>query len=103
MRTLPAIFIAACYAGISAQCLAVTQATGKTPASEAPPQAISKAADQVHTSDVGYATPQMLKLDPQIVVSQGASLRPGPHNHHYRPPHGGPVTAGDRSDVPGRE
>jgi len=58
---------------------------------------------QVRTADTGYATPEMLKLDPQVVVSQGGSLRPGPHNRHFRPPHGGPVTVRDRSEVAGRE
>jgi hypothetical protein len=103
MKTLSAIFIAMLCAGASLKCVAVTQPGAATTPSEAPPHAMNRTGDQVRTSDVGYATPQLLKLDPQSVVSQGGSLRPGPHNHHYRPPHGGPVTTGDRSDVPGRE
>jgi len=71
--------------------------------SETLPPVNKRAATEVMTSDAGFATPEMLKLDPQEVMSQGGSLRPGPHNRHFRPPHGGPVTAGDRSDVPGRE
>lgn len=55
----------------------------------------------VKTADAAYASPE--PLDPQIVVSWGPSLRPGPHNHHVTPPHGGPVTIRDRSETPGRE
>ena len=71
--------------------------------SEAAPAVSKRDTTEVRTSDVGYATPEMLKLDPQEVMSQGGSLRPGPHNRHFRPPHGGPVTAGNRSEVPVRE
>ena len=56
---------------------------------------------EVRTSDVEYATPE--RLDRQVVQSQGGSLRPGPHNRHFSTAHGGSVTAGDRSEVPGRD
>jgi hypothetical protein len=45
----------------------------------------------------------MIPLDSQQVRSWGAAELPGPRNTHASLPHGGPVTAGDRSGVPGRE
>jgi hypothetical protein len=57
----------------------------------------------LRTADWGFATPNMIPLDAQKVQSQGAATRPGARNRHLTPPHGGLVTAGDRSNVPGRE
>jgi len=47
-------------------------------------------------------------LPPQTLPSQGinswgAATQPGPRNEHVTPPHGQPVVAGDRTNVPGRE
>jgi hypothetical protein len=58
---------------------------------------------QVKTAEWGFEAPNMFRLDPQEVQSQGAATRPGPRNRLLTPPHGGMVTAFDRSSVPGRE
>ena len=102
MRTPFVLLVGACIAGLSQLGMAVSQSNA-TGSSDATPPAAKKDSTTVRTSDVGFATPEMLKLEPQVVLSQGGSLRPGPHNRHFRPPHGGPVTVGDRSEVPGRE
>ena len=57
----------------------------------------------VKTGDWEYATPQMLPLTPQPVRSWGAAVLPGPRNTHASSPHGGLITAGDRSNMFGRE
>jgi hypothetical protein len=102
MKTLSVLLVGACFTGLSQLGMAVSQSNPANAPDPTPPAA-TKGSTEVRTSDVGYATPEMLKLDPQVVLSQGGSLRPGPHNRHFRPPHGGPVTVGDRSEVPGRE
>jgi hypothetical protein len=102
MKTLSALLIGTFCVGLSAQGMAALQANAANAADTSPPT-MKHDSTEVRTSDVGYAAPDLLKLDPQAVVSQGGSLRPGPHNRHFQPPHGGPVTAGDRSEIPGRE
>ena len=57
----------------------------------------------VKTAEWGFEAPNMFRLDPQEVQSQGAATRPGPRNRLLTPPHGGLVAAVDRSGVPGRE
>jgi hypothetical protein len=57
----------------------------------------------VKTAAWGFEAPKLFPLDPQEVQSQGAATRPGPRNRLLTPPHGGLVTAVDRSNVPGRE
>ena len=66
------------------------------------PPSIEHASKTLKTASFGFATPELIPLDSQIVQSQGASLRPGPHNRHLTPPHGGAVHPGDRGDMPGR-
>ena len=100
MKALSALVMGISCAGLSLTGIAATHTNA---AKAADPAAMQRDSTQVRTAEVGYATPEPLKLTPQAVVSQGGSLRPGPHNRHFRPPHGGPVTAGDRSEVPGRE
>ena len=102
MKALSALLIGMFSVGLSLEGVAAVQANAAKPADASPP-AMDRDSTQVRTSDVGYATPQMLTLVPQTVVSQGGSLRPGPHNRHFSAPHGGSVTTGDRSEVPGRE
>ena len=58
---------------------------------------------QVKTAEWGFEAPNMFRLDPQEVQSQGAATRAGPRNRLLTPPHGGLVTAVDRSSLPGRE
>ena len=60
-------------------------------------------AQQVKTAEWGFEAPNMFRLDPQEVQSQGATTRAGPRNRLVTPPHGGLVTAVDRYSLPGRE
>ena len=92
---IPTVFGAA-----SLQSLAASQANatreGATPA--------SGVQYQVRTSYTGWAVPESVPLDPQIVQSHGGSLRPGPHNRQINPSHGGPIASMARPDeVPGRQ
>jgi hypothetical protein len=69
----------------------------KTNASAGDPTAAER---DVKTADSAYASPA--PLAPQTVLSWGPASRPGPRNRHVTPPHGGPVTIRDRSEIPGR-
>ena len=57
----------------------------------------------VKTAEWAFEAPNMIRLEPQDVQSQGAATRSGPRNRLLTPPHGGLVAAVDRSSVPGRE
>jgi hypothetical protein len=96
------LIIVACGA-VSLHALAAPAAGGATSTE----MTLAQAAEQsspVKTSDTGWAVPQSVALDPQIVQSQGGSLRPGPHNRRFTKPHGGPVASVARpDDVPGRQ
>jgi hypothetical protein len=100
MKVLSLLFIGTCGAVLSLSShAAIDDAAAKK--AGAPPSVASHESSPVRTSDAEYATSQV--LSPQIVQSQGGTLRPGPHNRHFSAPHGGSVVAGDRGDVPGRE
>jgi hypothetical protein len=94
------LIIATSFATASLSSLAAEQAdTARNAATSA-----AEEQSQVKTSDTGWAVPQSVQLDPQIVQSYGGSLRPGPHNRQRGQPHGGAVVSMARStDVPGRE
>jgi hypothetical protein len=81
--------------------VAATQADSLTQKDVDPPFAVHQSRP-VKTADFGWATPDLAPLESQTVQSQGGSLRPGPHNRHLNPPHGGSVHSGDRGDMPGR-
>lgn len=59
--------------------------------------------DIVDTAKWGFEAPGLFPLDPQQVQSQGGTMRLGPRNTYQTPPHGGLVSAVDRSSLPGRE
>jgi hypothetical protein len=100
-RSLQFLIAIVCAAG-TLQAVAVTQKQSPTPNGTLAPAA-EEQSKGVRTSDWGFATPQMIPLDSQPVQSWGAAIVPGPRNTHASLPHGGPVTAGGRSNVPGRE
>jgi hypothetical protein len=100
MKVVSLLFIGACGAVLSLSGYAAIDGAAAQKAG-APPSVAPHESSQVRTSEAEYATSQV--LSPQIVQSQGGTLRPGPHNRHFSAPHGGSVIAGDRSDVPGRE
>jgi hypothetical protein len=98
MRNSLAILIGTLSVAGTLQAASAAQfpSTTKNEISPAPTQ-------QVKTAEWGFEAPNMIQLDPQEVQSQGAATRPGPRNRLLTPPHGGLVTAVDRSGVPGRE
>jgi len=85
-------------AGVAALMATLTYFVMRLPTDYPPPTL-----QQVKTAEWGFEAPNMFRLDPQEVQSQGAATRPGPRNRLLTPPHGGMVTAFDRSSVPGRE
>ena len=98
MRNSLAILIGTLCAAGSLQAAPVTEtpSTVKNEISSPPEQ-------RVKTAQWGFEAPNMFPLDAREVQSQGAATRPGPRNRLLTPPHGGMVTAFDRSSVPGRE
>jgi hypothetical protein len=94
-------FLVAIVCAVSAlQAAAATQS--QSPNGTSVPSA-EQQAKGVRTGDWEYATPQMIPLDPQPVRSWGGAVLPGPRNTHVSAAHGGLITAGDRSNVFGRE
>ncbi len=97
----PFLIAIACAAGVTQPVAAMQGQSSSTGGTSAPnPEQQAKG---VKTGDWEYATPQMIPLDPQPVRSWGGALLPGPRNTHASSPHGGLITAGDRSNVFGRE
>lgn len=99
-NSFPLLIAGLCAVG-SLQAVAATEPTSSAAKDVAPPWGEHQT-KPVRTADFGFATPELIPLDSQTVQSQGGSLRPGPHNRHLTPPHGGPVHPGDRGDAPGR-
>lgn len=103
MKSLLSLLIATvCVAG-SLQAVAATQSQSPTPNGNSTPTPAGSASKGIRSADWGFATPQMIPLDSQPVRTWGAAVLPGARNTHASLPHGGLVTAGDRSNVPGRE
>jgi hypothetical protein len=100
-RSFPLFMAIVCAAG-ALQAVAATQSPSDM-LKETPSLPSDNQHQHFRTADWGFATPQMIPLDRQQVRSWGAAVLPGPRNTHVSPPHGGLVTAGDRSNVPGRE
>ena len=96
MRNSLAILIGTLCAAGTLQAATTTPSTTKN---EIPPPPTQ----QVKTAEWGFEAPNLFRLEPQEVQSQGAATRPGPRNRLLTPPHGGLVTVFDRSSVPGRE
>jgi hypothetical protein len=96
--TIVAVAALACAGSLlyAASGMAATQASSASPSTPSEDRVVKN-------SDTGYATPEPIHFESKPVQAQGGSLRPGPHNRHLSPPHGGLVMAGDRSQVPGRE
>ena len=101
MKSSLAFLIVGAFAAGSLHAIAAMQTQG-TVASDSPPPGIGQESRSVRTADSGYGAIQPIPLEPQTVQSQGGSLRPGPHNRHLTPPHGGPLHSNARLDVPGR-
>jgi hypothetical protein len=101
MKTSLAILIGTLCATATLPAAAAAQSANTTGNEISPPP--MQQHQGVRTAEWGFETPNMIPLDPQPVQSQGAATRPGPRNRHLTPPHGGLVTAGDRSNIPGRE
>jgi len=95
MRTAVAIVIGSLWAAGTALATPQTPAPGGSPGSDQ--QGV------VNTAKWGFEAPGLFALDPQQVHAQGGSLRPGPRNTLRSSPHGGLVSAVDRSGTPGRE
>ncbi len=100
MRNSLAILIGTLCAAGTLQAAAAQHATTAKNESSLPPL---PQYEVVKTGAWGFEAPNLFRLDPQQVQSQGAATRPGPRNRHLTPPHGGLVTVADRSRIPGRE
>jgi len=99
--SFPLIVAILCAAG-TVQAVAAMQDQSVKP-NEPPIPRSNEEPKGIRTGDWGFATPQMIPLDSQPVRSWGGATVPGPRNTHASLPHGGPITSGDRSNVPGRE
>ncbi len=102
MKSLFPILVAIVCAAGAMQPVAAMQSQSPSPSGTSAPSA-EQQSKGVRTGDWEYATPQMIPLTPQPVRSWGAAVLPGPRNTHASSPHGGLITAGDRSNVFGRE
>jgi hypothetical protein len=107
MKTLSAILISALGVLAALPAFAAKQEQGA--ASPAPTPPAAQQAEDVSTSGRNWTAQDGVDLIPpeslqrQGVVTWGAATQPGPRNEHATPPHGAPLAAGDRSNVPGRE
>jgi hypothetical protein len=102
MRKSFPFIVAILCAAVTVQAAAAMQGQSVKP-DETPIPRSDQEPKGIRTADWGFATPQMIPLDSQPVRSWGAAELPGPRNTHASLPHGGPVTAGDRFNMPGRE
>ena len=101
MRISLAILIGTLGAAGTLQAAPGTQYPSMTKSEIPPPP--TQQHEVVKTAEWGFEAPNMFRLDPQDVQSQGAATRPGPRNRILTPPHGGLVAAVDRSGVPGHQ
>ena len=101
MRKSLAILIGALGAAGTLQAAPATQSANTT-RNEIPSSPTQQHQD-VMTAKWGFEAPNVFALDPQEVKSYGGTTRPGPRNTHLSAPHGGLVTAVDRSSLPGRQ
>ena len=96
------LFLAAAWSVGALHAVAATQSQSPIP-NGFPPPSVEQQTKGVRTGDWEYATPQMIPLAPQPVRTWGGAMQTGARNSHVSLPHGGLVTAGDRSNTYGRE
>lgn len=100
MRNSLAILIGTLCAATTLQAAPAAQDPGTTK-NEVSPLPVQQQR-VVKTAEWGFEAPNLFRLDPQEVQSQGGTIRPGPRNRFRTPPHGGLITVGDPG-LPGRE